>query len=165
MVELSKLYNDSTMTLHWHDGGTCHGYSTPEACVANAIKNGWTGKVLEKRDTYCGKLFLCYSLIASSFEHWSQHGRYVAVVELTARRLVPVDVIKTGTSEIETFRIETFPAAGGHSPEIRERTCEYQGTVTPISARIDGDLLIQEFEFIDGPNKGERTKIVTKRED
>lgn len=34
--------------------------------------------------------------------------------------------------------------------------------VKPIEAYVDGDKLVQVFEYVDGPKKGERTKLVTK---
>jgi hypothetical protein len=85
MREDSKnKYND----LHWHDGTTCHGSPSLEACIKQAIANNWLGKVLRKDDEYFGgKRVSCYSLITSSFEHWAKHGTFVAVVEVTSRLL------------------------------------------------------------------------------
>lgn len=76
-------------TLHWHDGGTCHGHPTLEACVANAIMSGWVGKVLERVDTYPdGDVVKCYSLIASNFNHYAKFGKFVVEVKLTAIPIV-----------------------------------------------------------------------------
>lgn len=35
-------------------------------------------------------------------------------------------------------------------------------TCKPVQATVKGDWLIQEFEYTDGPLKGERFKVVTK---
>lgn len=68
-------------TLHWHDGGTCHGYPTLSACQANAISNCWIGRILEKEDAYRdGTKVKCYSLIASGFDHYAKQGKFVAEV-------------------------------------------------------------------------------------
>jgi len=86
----SSCYGESSFAsygqpnhLHWHDGGTCHGYPTLEQCAQNAVANGWIGKVLEKTDTYRdGTTVKCYSLIASHFDHYAKQGRFVAEVKL-----------------------------------------------------------------------------------
>jgi hypothetical protein len=84
MREDSRDYPAFT-TLHWHDGGTCHGHSTPEACAANAIDHKWVGKVLERTDAYRdGTVVKCYSLIASGFDHYAKQGKYVTEVKLAA---------------------------------------------------------------------------------
>ena len=83
MIERFSNYNGTTCTGHWHDGSTCHGAETLEACADEAVRNGWIGKILEKTDTFRGKTIKCYSLIAGSFEHHAKHGRYVAVVGLS----------------------------------------------------------------------------------
>lgn len=79
-------------TLHWHDGGTCHGSSTMERCAEEAIANGWTGKVLEREDAYrSGERVKCYSLIASGFDHHGRCGKYVAEVKVTMTLIVDVN--------------------------------------------------------------------------
>lgn len=71
--------------LHWHDGSTCHGASTLEACQEHAISSGWAGKILERGDAYRdGTEVKCYSLIASGFDHYAKQGRFVAEVKLVA---------------------------------------------------------------------------------
>lgn len=72
--------------LHWHDGSTCHGSPTLQECLKEAIAKGWVGKVLKRDDEDADKYPVsCYSLIASSFDHWENYGTYVAVVEITSR--------------------------------------------------------------------------------
>lgn len=69
--------------LHWHNGSTCHGSPTLEACINYAKKRQWTGKVLEKTDKYRdGTEVKCYSLISDGFEHWGRQGKFVATLEL-----------------------------------------------------------------------------------
>ena len=74
--------NSPGSNLHWHEGGTCHGAPSLQACTDQAIKRGWSGKVLEKTDVLDSTAVevKCYSLISSSFDHWTQHGRFVAEV-------------------------------------------------------------------------------------
>lgn len=85
----SETIQGQASHLHWHDGTTCHGAPTLEECAAEAIKNGWAGKILMKEDRrlYSDVPQKCYSLIASSFEHHARYGKYVAVIELTMRPL------------------------------------------------------------------------------
>lgn len=87
MIERYSNYNGTTCTGHFHNGSTCHGTETLEACAEEAVKNCWIGKVLEKTDTYRGKEVKCYSLIADLFSHWAKHGRFVAEVGLTWKRI------------------------------------------------------------------------------
>lgn len=82
------MRTDSSNThnyLHYHDGCTCHGSPTLEACVQEAINARWFGKVLEKIDkNEVGKTVKCYSLIsggAESYAHWAKYGKFVADVE------------------------------------------------------------------------------------
>ncbi len=78
----------SDLHLHWHDGSTCHGASTLDACVREAITRGWVGKVLRVDDVYPnGSKASCFSLITGSFDHHAKRGTFVAVVELTSRLL------------------------------------------------------------------------------
>ncbi len=75
--------------LHWHDGGTCHGFPTLEECVDNALNRGWVGKVLEKEDAYPdGRNVKCYSTISGYFDHHGKFGRYVMELKLTAVPIV-----------------------------------------------------------------------------
>jgi len=84
MREDSRDYPKFT-TLHWHDGGTCHGHSTLESCQKDAISSGWVGKVQERTDAYRdGTVVKCYSLIAGGFDHYAKQGKYVAEVKLVA---------------------------------------------------------------------------------
>ena len=87
MIERFSNYNGTTCTGHYHDGDTCHGSETLEACADDAVKNGWIGKILEKTDTYRGKTVKCYSLIAGYFEHHAKFGRYVADVGMTISKI------------------------------------------------------------------------------
>ena len=84
MIERFSNYNGTTRTGHWHNGSTCHGAETMEACADEAVRRGWIGKVLERTDTYRGREVKCYSLIAGEFAHWAKYGRYVAQVRLVA---------------------------------------------------------------------------------
>ncbi len=63
-------------TLHFHKGGSCHGFSTLDECVEDAKKHGYEGKVLERGDAGVK----CYSLITCKFDHWAKHGRFIAEV-------------------------------------------------------------------------------------
>ena len=60
--------------------------------------------------------------------------------------------------------IETFVAAGGHSPEIRERRCGVCETVAPLRMYLDGDVLVTEYEIITGPNKGKKIETRTRKQ-
>ncbi len=72
--------------LHWHNDCTCHGFPTLVACVTDAIKHCYLGRVLEKTDTDAsGQVVKCYSMIVSSFDHWTKHGRFVAETFVAAR--------------------------------------------------------------------------------
>jgi hypothetical protein len=83
-VDVDHTSND----LHFHDGTTCHGSPTVDACIKDAIAHGDTGKVLQKDDVRPdGTAVSCYSMIVGKFDHWEKHGTFVAVVELTSRRL------------------------------------------------------------------------------
>lgn len=74
-------------TLHFHAGGTCHGAPTLQECVREALDRGWVGRILERTETSStGKPVRCYSLIASHFDHWAKHGRFVA--EITTKTSV-----------------------------------------------------------------------------
>lgn len=74
--------------LHYHDGSTCHGRPTLEACAEDAMRHCWVGRILEKTDTTTdGKEVRCYSLISGNFDHWGKHGKFVAAVEMSWRRL------------------------------------------------------------------------------
>lgn len=75
--------------MHWHDGTTCHGAPTAEACIARAISSGWIGKVLEVEDVYRdGTKAKCYSLIAGRYDHYAKHGKFVFEVKLIALPIV-----------------------------------------------------------------------------
>lgn len=81
MREDSQSNGGKIVHLHWHNGGTCHGHPTPEACAKSAIAAGWTGKILEREDVYPdGTAVKCYSLIASDFDHYAKQGQFVAEV-------------------------------------------------------------------------------------
>lgn len=74
--------------LHWHNGSTCHGAPTLDWCMEEAVRKGWTGKVLERTDTYRnGEETKCYSLVCDYYDHYAKQGKFVAVVEITARKL------------------------------------------------------------------------------
>jgi hypothetical protein len=38
----------------------------------------------------------------------------------------------------------------------------YVGTVKPLGITVDGDKIIQVFEFVDGPRAGQITTLVTR---
>ena len=75
----------NTNNLHFHDGSTCHGAPTLEACQERAIAHHWVGKILEREDVYPdGERVKCYSVIAHGFAHYGKQGRFVAEVKLVA---------------------------------------------------------------------------------
>lgn len=87
MREDSQTRAGKATDMHWHDGSTCHGSPTLEACARYAIQSGWQGRVLERLDVYAdGTPVKCYTLIAGHFDHWARYGDYVASVELTVVR-------------------------------------------------------------------------------
>jgi hypothetical protein len=56
-----------------------------EDCTADAIRNGYTGKVLERYDVYVdGAAVKCYSMVVSSFSHWEKHGKFVAELKIVS---------------------------------------------------------------------------------
>lgn len=72
--------------LHWHDGATCHGCPTLVECAEDSICNGYIGKILEQIDVRGdGVEVRCYSMIVSSFAHWSKRGKFVAEVKLVVQ--------------------------------------------------------------------------------
>jgi hypothetical protein len=84
MRENSRDYGCHS-TLHWHDGGTCHGRPTLEACQQDALARGWIGKILEQTDRFSsGEEVRCYTLITSNFDHYARQGRFVVEIMLVA---------------------------------------------------------------------------------
>lgn len=71
--------NLSMNDLHFHNGGTCHGSPTLEACIEYARQRKWVGKILERTDTYeDGTVVKCYSLICGHYDHYAKQGKFVA---------------------------------------------------------------------------------------
>lgn len=85
----SRDYARGDSYMHWHNGTTCHGHPTLEGCAEMAVANGWTGKVLQREDSYSleGGAVKCYSLISAGFDHYEKFGRFVAEVKLV---VVPI---------------------------------------------------------------------------
>ncbi len=70
--------------LHYHNGSTCHGFPTLQMCINDALRKCWQGRILEQTDKESNGISRkCYSLIASSFEHWEQYGKFVAETQIS----------------------------------------------------------------------------------
>jgi len=79
--------------LHWHNGRTCHGAPSLQACADEAIANQWIGKILEVEDVYQpeGTPVKCYSMITFNFDSWARFGRFVAEIVPTLVLQVAAD--------------------------------------------------------------------------
>lgn len=85
---MRKDAKGSTNDLHYHNGSTCHGAPSEAQCIDEAVNRKWLGKVLKRTDTDAqGQTVDCYTLIASSFDHYAKQGVYVAEVYVASRSL------------------------------------------------------------------------------
>jgi len=125
--------------MHWHEGGTCHGTPTLDECVAECVRHGWTGKILERTDAYeGGQEVKCYCLITSSFDHWGRHGVWVGDVRPTFHPSKPPEKA-TGLSFWVVVREVREPDAGGYT-WARHRivcVCLESATASAIAQRAN----------------------------